>query len=100
MTLASPLDAREVVQEYYGQVLKTQQDLQTGACCSADEMPSYLREIIAEIESEVLEKFLRLRITHPTGIGRNNSSGPGLRHRAGCSHVLETGRTEGARYQS
>ena len=57
MTLVSPQDTHESVQEYYGQVLNTQQDLKTGACCSPEALPRHLREIIAEIEPEILDKF-------------------------------------------
>lgn len=47
----------ESVREYYGRVLKTNKDLQTNACCTMDSLPSYLRNILAEIHPEVVEKF-------------------------------------------
>lgn len=47
----------ESVKEYYGKILKTNQDLKTSACCTADSMPLYLREILKEIHDEVKDKF-------------------------------------------
>lgn len=45
------------VQEYYGKVLSSNKDLKTSACCSPDSMPGYLRPILSELHTEVLEKF-------------------------------------------
>lgn len=47
----------ENIREYYGRVLKTRQDLKTGACCLADDLPQHIRDIAKEIHSEVQEKF-------------------------------------------
>ena len=52
-----PAELRASVQDYYGRVLETNQDLKTGACCSTDDLPAAQREIIAQIHPEVLEKF-------------------------------------------
>ncbi len=45
------------VQEYYGKVLKSNQDLKTNACCTTDSIPIYLRPILSEIHPEVKDKF-------------------------------------------
>ncbi len=45
------------VQDYYGKVLGSNKDLKTSACCSPDSMPYYLRPILSELHSEVVEKF-------------------------------------------
>lgn len=47
----------ESVKEYYGKTLKSNQDLQTSACCTADAMPVFLREILKDIHDEVKDKF-------------------------------------------
>jgi ubiquinone/menaquinone biosynthesis C-methylase UbiE len=47
----------DIIKEYYGRILQTNQDLQTSACCAAESLPPYLRPIEAEIHSEVREKF-------------------------------------------
>jgi len=45
------------VQDYYGKILKTKNDLQTSACCAADSMPSYLRPYLKNIHEEVQSRF-------------------------------------------
>ncbi|MEE9338740.1 MAG: methyltransferase domain-containing protein [Methylococcaceae bacterium] len=45
------------VQNYYGQVLKSTDDLKTSACCTIDAMPVYLRRLLADIHPEVVERY-------------------------------------------
>lgn len=45
------------VQDYYGKILKSNQDLQTSACCAGESLPEYLRPLLKEIHHEVKEKF-------------------------------------------
>lgn len=45
------------VQEYYGNVLKTKEDLKTSACCLVDAMPMHLRPYMAKVHGEVQQKF-------------------------------------------
>jgi len=47
----------ESVKEYYGKILRSNQDLKTSACCTTESMPFYLREILKEIHGEVKDKF-------------------------------------------
>lgn len=47
----------ESVKEYYGKILKSNEDLKTSACCTTDSMPVHLREILKEIHDEVKDKF-------------------------------------------
>ena len=47
----------EDVQEYYGETLKTNEDLLTSACCPTDAMPAYLRPLVANVHEEVVSKF-------------------------------------------
>lgn len=47
----------ESVQNYYGQVLKSTDDLKTSACCTLDAMPVYLRQLLADIHPEVVERY-------------------------------------------
>ncbi len=47
----------EAVRAYYGRVLASKRDLRTSACCSSDDLPAWQREILAEIDDEILEKF-------------------------------------------
>jgi ubiquinone/menaquinone biosynthesis C-methylase UbiE len=47
----------EAVRNYYGRVLKSTQDLQTSACCTAEKLPAHLLEVEKLIHEEVKEKF-------------------------------------------
>lgn len=47
----------EQVQDYYGKVLQTNDDLKTSACCIAEQLPGYIKNIIPEIHEEVRAKF-------------------------------------------
>ena len=49
--------ARESIQDYYGKILQSNNDLKTSACCTADAMPENLRKILAELHPEVKDKF-------------------------------------------
>lgn len=48
---------REGVKDYYGEVLSDQKDLKTSACCSIDSIPRYQREVLRQIDKEVLRRF-------------------------------------------
>lgn len=56
------------VRQYYGEVLSHQDDLKTSACCSAESVPKAHREILAQIEDEVLERFYGCGSPIPEGI--------------------------------
>jgi arsenite methyltransferase len=47
----------ESVQNYYGQVLQSSQDLKTSACCTLDAMPKHLRPYLADVHPEVVARF-------------------------------------------
>jgi SAM-dependent methyltransferase len=47
----------ESVQNYYGEVLKSTEDLKTSACCTLDAMPVHLRPLLADLHPEVVERF-------------------------------------------
>jgi len=48
---------REDVKQYYGRILKTKMDLRTSACCTAESVPRPIREILDQVEPEILDKF-------------------------------------------
>ncbi|MBT5029500.1 MAG: methyltransferase domain-containing protein [Nitrospina sp.] len=56
------------VQNYYGKVLKTKNDLQTSACCAADSMPAYLRPYLKNIHEEVHSRFYGCASTFPVSL--------------------------------
>jgi ubiquinone/menaquinone biosynthesis C-methylase UbiE len=45
------------VKNYYGRVLKSNEDLKTSACCTTDSLPQEIKSIIKNIEPEILDKF-------------------------------------------
>lgn len=47
----------ELVQNYYGQVLQSNKDLKTSACCTLDEIPLYLRKLLVDIHPEVMSRY-------------------------------------------
>ena len=56
------------VQDYYGQVLHSSEDLKTNACCSLDAIPTHLKQLIKNIEPEVLERFYGCGAPVPTAL--------------------------------
>lgn len=48
----------EQLQEYYGRILTGSKDLKTNACCCGEEaMPRVIRQILKEIDREIIERF-------------------------------------------
>ena len=47
----------EVVKEYYGKTLQSNEDLLSGACCTLDKPPAEIRNILPLIADEILLKF-------------------------------------------
>ena len=47
----------ESVQNYYGRVLNSSQDLKTSACCTLDAMPLHLRPLLTDLHPEVVSRF-------------------------------------------
>jgi ubiquinone/menaquinone biosynthesis C-methylase UbiE len=55
----------EVVQDYYGKVLQGSDDLQTNACCTPEDTPDYLKEVLAKIHDEVLARYYGCGLVAP-----------------------------------
>lgn len=47
----------EKVQDYYGRVLKSKEDLQTSACCTSDAMPADLRPLLMNVHDDIRARF-------------------------------------------
>lgn len=45
------------VKDYYGKILNGSKDLKTSACCSLESFPPAHRDIMAQIDTEILERF-------------------------------------------
>ena len=48
---------RDKVQHYYGEVLQSSADLKTNACCTIDAIPAYVSDVIAQIHTEVRDRY-------------------------------------------
>jgi arsenite methyltransferase len=58
----------EVVQEYYGNTLKSSEDLQTDACCTDEGMPDYVKPVLSKVHDEVLMKYYGCGLIIPEDI--------------------------------
>eukprot|EP00736_Rhodelphis_marinus_P005100 Rmarinus@m.544 len=58
----------ERVQDYYGNVLKSSQDLKTSACCNATPPDPIIRRALADLPHEVISKFYGCGCPVPLGI--------------------------------
>ena len=47
----------EAVKQYYGDELTCSEDLKTGACCTAEEVPKHVRDSLAYINDEIVAKY-------------------------------------------
>ena len=47
----------ESVQDYYGNVLQSSDDLQTSACCMPEAMPKHLLTALRNVHDEILDRF-------------------------------------------
>ncbi len=56
-TRSSTHSSTESIQEYYGKILQTSDDLQTSACCSTETLPPQVRKVLADIHPEVKDRF-------------------------------------------
>ena len=45
------------VKDYYARMLKSSKDLKTDACCSLENQPKYIRQVLEMIDDEVLDRF-------------------------------------------
>ena len=47
----------ESVAEYYGQVLRSHDDLKTSACCTTENPPEHIKPLLINLHEEVQRKF-------------------------------------------
>ena len=65
----------EKVKDYYGRILHNNRDLKTDACCSVDAPPEFVKDILTEIDDEIMN-LMNKRMQLSDSIGhykkRNN----------------------------
>ena len=52
-----PQETLSNVQDYYGKVLETNDDLKTSACCSLDAPPEHIKAYLKNVHEKVQSKF-------------------------------------------
>ena len=62
------MTVHESVQAYYGEILKSTDDLKTSACCTADALPDYLKPLLSNVHDEVLAKYYGCGIVAPEAL--------------------------------
>ncbi len=55
----------EVVKNYYGNTLKSSEDLQTNACCTDDNLSEELKNILANIHDDVMARYYGCGLVTP-----------------------------------
>ena len=56
---------KENVQDYYGKVLQSSDDLQTNACCTDIALPQHLKEAMAAIHDDVASRYYGCGLVYP-----------------------------------
>ncbi len=62
------MNIRENVKDYYGKVLQKSADLKTDACCTIEDLPGYLKPILANIHPEVAARYYGCGLIAPLGL--------------------------------
>ena len=58
----------QIVKDYYGKTLQTSADLKTEACCTPDDMPGYVKRLLANVHDEVLAKYYGCGLVTPMAL--------------------------------
>ena len=58
----------DIVKDYYGKTLQTSADLKTEACCTPDDMPSYVKRLLSNVHDEVLAKYYGCGLVTPLAL--------------------------------
>src|SRR5437868_268875 len=58
----------DVVQQYYGEVLRGSLDLQTSACKTDTGLPGYVKPILAQVHDEVLARYYGCGLVLPEAL--------------------------------
>ena len=62
------MSSHEEVQRYYGEVLQGTDDLQTSACCTADQVPEWMKPILSSLHEEVLSRYYGCGLVAPEAL--------------------------------
>ncbi len=56
------------VKKYYGRILRTNGDLKTSACCTTDDLPVWQKEVLKQIDDEIISRFYGCGSPVPLGL--------------------------------
>ncbi|MGF1543871.1 MAG: methyltransferase domain-containing protein [Parvularculaceae bacterium] len=59
---------QENVKKYYGETLQSSADLKTDACCTPDDVPAFLRQVLADIHEDVLARYYGCGLIAPLAL--------------------------------
>ena len=62
------MDVKRTVKHYYGETLKSTTDLKTGACCTGDSLPDYIKKVLPLIHDDIMTKYYGCGSPIPLGI--------------------------------
>ena len=62
------VNIQDNVKEYYGKVLSSSADLQTDACCTIEDMPAYLKPVLANIHPDVQARYYGCGLIAPPAL--------------------------------
>jgi ubiquinone/menaquinone biosynthesis C-methylase UbiE len=51
------MDVKQTVKQYYGATLQRTTDLKTGACCTGEAIPEYIKKVLPLIDDEIQTKY-------------------------------------------
>ena len=58
----------EMIQDYYGKVLSSKDDLKTTACCAAETIPTYLKGLVSQVHRDVSSRFYGCGVPIPPNL--------------------------------
>lgn len=62
------MNIQQNVKDYYGKELSSSQDLKTDACCTIDDLPDYLKLLLANVHPDVRERYYGCGLIAPLSL--------------------------------
>ncbi len=62
------MNVQDNVKRYYGETLKSSNDLKTDACCTPDDQPEFLKDLLANIHDDVKQRYYGCGLIAPLGL--------------------------------
>lgn len=62
------MNIQQNVKDYYGKALSSSADLKTDACCTVEDMPAYLKPLLANVHSDVRARYYGCGLIAPLAL--------------------------------